>query len=214
MILTADEGRQNKIHVSIDGEYSFTVDADFWFSSGFSSGDEIGPEELEEMLETIAVRRCFNRALNILSRRDHCERELLVKLRRTDSEETARLAVERVKALGLINEERYAVSLAEELRERKGMGAGRIRLELQRRGVDRCAIDEALDALEDDDDYEKLRSLCEKKYHARLGDEKGRRQVTAALARLGYGYSEIKQAIDDHIEEHRDEYEPDGGYEE
>ena len=81
MIITAQKGKANKIHISIDGEYKLTVDADFWFSCGYISGDEIDEEQYQCLADRIAKRRCFNRALNILSRRDHCEKELYNKLR-------------------------------------------------------------------------------------------------------------------------------------
>ena len=76
MIITAQKGKANKIHISINGEYKLTVDADFWFSSGYVSGDEIDEEQYKALADKIAKRRCFNRALNILSRRDHSEKEL------------------------------------------------------------------------------------------------------------------------------------------
>jgi hypothetical protein len=49
MVINAEKGKGNKIHISIDGEYIFSVDADFWFSLGISSGDEITDEELEAL---------------------------------------------------------------------------------------------------------------------------------------------------------------------
>ena len=93
MIISAQKGKQNKIHISIDGEYKLTVDADFWFSCGYISGDEIDEDQYQSLADRIAKRRCFNRALNILSRRDHCEKELYNKLRRADGDAAAQDAV-------------------------------------------------------------------------------------------------------------------------
>lgn len=205
MIISADKGRQNKIHVSIDGEYRFTVDADFWFSCGLISGDEIDEERLEDLTEKVKRRRCFNRAMNILSRRDHCRKELYQKLRREDGDDAAEHAVQRAVELGLIDDEKYAETLAAELRDRKGMSAKGIRSELMRRGVDRDTAENAVSLLSNEDDYDKIVELIGKKYGRQISDEKGRSRAINAMTRLGYPYSLIRQALDDLL----DEYEQD-----
>lgn len=206
MIISAQKGKANKIHISINGEYRLTVDADFWFSSGYVSGDEIDEEQYKILADRIAKRRCFNRALNILSRRDHCEKELFNKLRRTDGDEAAAHAVERVKSLGYINDERYAQNLAEELGSRKGYGLRAIRSELIKRGVDRETADNTINSITLDES-DNIRVLLEGKFSRKLTTEKGRKQVFAALMRLGYSYSDIRSALSEYNENYEDYYE-------
>lgn len=203
MIISAQKGKANKIHISINGEYRLTVDADFWFSSGYVSGDEIDEEQYKILADRIAKRRCFNRALNILSRRDHCEKELFNKLRRTDGDEAAAHAVERVKSLGYINDERYAQNLAEELGSRKGYGLRAIRSELIKRGVDRETADNTINSITLDES-DNIRVLLEGKFSRKLTTEKGRKQVFAALMRLGYSYSDIRSALSEYNENYED----------
>ena len=203
MIISAQKGKANKIHISIDGEYRLTVDADFWFSSGYVSGDEIDEEQYKVLADKIAKRRCFNRALNILSRRDHCEKELFNKLRRTDGDEAAAHAVERVKSLGYINDERYSQNLAEELGSRKGYGLRAIRSELIKRGVDRETADNTINSITLDES-DNIRVLLEGKFSRKLATEKGRKQVFAALMRLGYSYSDIRSALSEYNENYED----------
>ena len=197
MIITAQKGKANKIHISIDGEYKLTVDADFWFSSGYISGDEIDEEQYQTLADKIAKRRCFNRALNILSRRDHCEKELYNKLRRADGDAAAQDAVERIKALGYINDERYALTLAEELASRKGYGIRAIKSELLRRGIDREIAEITINSITLDES-DNIRLLLEGKFSRKLTTEKGRKQVFAALLRLGYSYSDIRSAMSEY----------------
>ena len=45
MKISASSGKQNKIHISCDGEYTFTVDAEYWFSSPYHSMSVIENEE-------------------------------------------------------------------------------------------------------------------------------------------------------------------------
>lgn len=196
MILTTQNGKANKIHISVDGEYRFTVDADFWYLSGYGNGDEIDEEALRELEERIQARRCFNRALNILARREHSEKELTDKLTRADGAAAAAAAVERVKQLGYLDDSRYARLLANELSTRKGMSKRGIMLELLRRGVARETAAEALDETELDE-CDKIKMLLNGKYRSRLSDEKGRRQVMNALLRLGYSYPQARSAMEE-----------------
>ncbi|MBR3754392.1 MAG: regulatory protein RecX [Clostridia bacterium] len=199
MIISAQKGKQNKIHISIDGEYRLTVDADFWFSCGYISGDEIDEEQYKALEANIFKRRCFNRALNILSRRDHSEKELFDKLARADGDEAAASAVEKIKALGYIDDERYAAALAKELAERKGKSERAILSELIHRGIDRNTAENAISSLTLDE-CDKINILLNSKYRRKLETEKGRQQVFNALLRLGYGYSEIRSALRDYDE--------------
>lgn len=199
MIISAQKGKANKIHISIDGEYALTVDADFWFTSGYTSGDEIDEEEYRALADRIAKRRCFNRALNILSRRDHSEKELFTKLARQDGETSAQAAVDRVKELGYINDERYAKALAKELAERKGYSVRAIKAELIHRGIDKYTAENAVEETTLDE-CDKINILLNGKYRRKLADEKGRRQVFNALLRLGYSYGEIRSAMRDYDE--------------
>ena len=203
MIISAQKGKQNKIHISIDGEYRLTVDADFWFSCGYISGDEIDEEQYKALEANIFKRRCFNRALNILSRRDHSEKELFDKLARADGNEAASSTVEKIKALSYIDDERYAAALAKELAERKGKSERAILSELIHRGIDRNTAENAISSLTLDECV-KINILLNGKYRRKLETEKGRQQVFNALLRLGYGYSEIRSAMreyDESIEE-------------
>ncbi len=203
MIISAQKGKANKIHISIDGEYKLTVDADFWFSCGYISGDEIDEEQYNALAESIFKRRCFNRALNILSRRDHSEKELFDKLARADGEQAAASAIEKIKSLGYIDDERYAAALAKELAERKGKSERAIMSELIHRGIDRNAAENAISSLTLDE-CDKINILLKGKYRRKLETEKGRQQVFNSLLRLGYGYGEIRSALreyDETIEE-------------
>ena len=55
-------------------------------------------------------------------------------------------------------------------------------------------IDDALSEYRDDTS-ERAAAVIRRKYRSCLGDEKGMRRLKAALARLGYSYSDIKNAI-------------------
>lgn len=195
MIITAKKGRGTKMHLFIDDEYDFTVTADFWYSSSFQSGDEIDESELKQLKRKAEDRKAFNKALNIICRRDHGERELAEKLSKTLSKESAEAAVEKAVGLGLVNDQTFAQKYAQELYSRKGFAPARIRLELLRKGISRNLADEVADGIEFNPQERIAELLDSKRFARQLTDDKGRERTCNTLARLGYSYSDIRSAM-------------------
>lgn len=198
MKITAKHGRQNKIHISIDGEYLLTVDEIFWLDSGYVSGDEIDDEELTAFTEAAGSRIAFNSALNSLDYRDHSVREIRQKLLRKFDGEYVDSAIERLLEIGVLNDERFAANYAHELYTHKKFGKNRIRSELFGKGIDVETINSVLDEIfesEEADNVERIVDIIRKRYYNKMIDENSRRKVFAALIRLGYSYSDVREAM-------------------
>jgi regulatory protein len=198
MKITAKAGRYGKIHIHIDGEYLLTVDSDFWLSCGYVSGDEINSEELAAFKTAASSRCAFNAGLNYLDFREYSVREIRTKLLRKFDEEYVDTAVEKLCELNLINDERYASLLANELFERKKYGKNRIKSELFKRGIDSDTINNVLTEIfdaEETDNIKRIVDIINKKYYNNMADENGRKKVFGALVRLGYGFSDIREAM-------------------
>ena len=210
MKITAKGGRKDKIHIYIDGEYRLTVDEIFWFSCGYISGDEINEEELTAFEEAAGSRRAFNSALNSLDYRDHSEKEIRAKLMRKHGAEYVDEAVEKLIELDLINDRRYAENYARELFEHKKFGKIRIKSELIAKGIASNIASETVNSLfedEEPDNIQRIVDIIEKKYYNRMNDEVGRKKVFSALQRMGYSFSDIREAMSEFSDdEYYEEY--------
>lgn len=198
MKITAKSGRKDKIHIYIDGEYLLTVDEIFWFSCGLVSGDEINEEELTAFEEAAGSRRAFNSALNSLDYRDHSEKEIRAKLLRKHDADYVDEAVEKLIELDLVNDERYAENYARELFERKKFGRMRIKSELRAKGISADIANAAVEELfeeEEPDNVQRIVDIIGKRYYNRMNDEVGRKKVFSALQRMGYSFSDIREAM-------------------
>lgn len=198
MKITAKSGRKDKIHIYIDGEYLLTVDEIFWFSCGYISGDEIDEEELTAFKEAAGSRCAFNSALNSLDYRDHSEREIRTKLLRKYDADCVEETVRKLVELDLVNDERYAENYARELYEHKKFGKMRIKSELRAKGIAADIANEAVDALfeeEEPDNIQRIVDIIGKRYYNRMNDDVGRKKVFAALQRMGYSFSDIREAM-------------------
>ena len=198
MILTAQQGKGQKIHILLDGEYRLTTNREFWLTCGLFSGMEINEAAFETFAALVEENKAKQKALRLLEIRDHCERELAGKLMRSGfSREAAQAAAARMVELGLINDETYAQSLADELFRRKGFSPARIEQELAARGVARDTAYEAARGIEGDP-LARLGMLLETKYASSYqGTEKDRRRVANALQTLGYSISDIRRAMEE-----------------
>lgn len=198
MKITAKSGRKDKIHIYIDGEYLLTVDEIFWFSCGLVSGDEINEEELTAFEEAAGSRRAFNSALNSLDYRDHSEKEIRAKLLRKHDADYVDEAVEKLIELDLVNDERYAENYARELFERKKFGKIRIKSELRAKGISADIANAAVEELfeeEEPDNVQRIVDIIGKRYYNRMNNEVGRKKVFSALQRMGYSFSDIREAM-------------------
>ena len=193
------------MHIYIDGEYRLTADCDFVFTCGFDNNSDISDEELTFLTDEVNSRRAFLKACDLLSFRDHSSRELLTKLRQKGYGEGAEQAVEKLMEEGYVDDERFARAYAAELVRVKHFGRRRIVTELLKKGIDPSLARDIADETEVDED--EILVALKRKYGRCLDTEKGVRRAVNGLAAMGYGYSEIKQAIETIKEEAETDYE-------
>lgn len=196
MKISYSKGKQNKIHVSVDGEYRFTVDAEYWFlTPWYRLGEIKDGEESEKFLTEVGSRYAFVSGLRLLSYADNSRRDLFRKLTRKGHDPAyVNNALDKLEELGYVSDTRFAENTADRLLRTKHMSRSGIKSELLRKGISAGIIQDVLERLEIDPAKE-IEALIEKKYYRYLDDEKGLRKTVAALQRLGYSWSDIKSAI-------------------
>ncbi len=155
-------------------------------------------------------KSCGQKALDLLSRRSHFERELERKLRqrgyqRAEVDQT----LERLRAEGLLDDRRTAGEFVRTRLARAPEGRRRLRAELGRRGVASEVIRETLEEETDDDDRDLARQAAERWQRTRSRPGRSANLERAALARhlAGRGFSE--RAVYSVLEELPEPY-PDG----
>ena len=194
MIIKSQKGRGRKIHLLLDDEYRITTDIDFWLDNYIPDGTDIDDEDWEELLLKINYRKAFNKCADLLSRRDHSVKELREKLLRTVDKTSADMAIEKYIELGYLNDEKFAANYAEHLFKNKNYSVNQVKQELFKKGIDRQIVDNILTDTEVDA-TDSIIKIINKMYLTKLNAEGGRDKVIAALMRMGFTYSEIKEAF-------------------
>ena len=177
---------------------------------GLYSGMEL-TQELRGRLEE-AVRRgeAKEKALRLLSGRPMSRKELVDKLtaRPRDKEkepipeELAEEAADRLEELGYLNDAEYARTVARHYAA-KGYGERKLRDELWKRGVPREYWDQALEEVQDPTDG--MDAFIRRKLMGRTADKETLGKLSAALARRGYRWEDIRAALSRYGETFEDE---------
>ena len=156
------------------------------------TGKVLDEEELAALRRDSSRSLARDKALELISRRPMSRKEVREKLlQKGADEDAAEYSADWLQEHGFLNDESYAAAVARHYAA-KGYGAGRVRSELGRRGVDRELWDGALEQMPAAD--EKLHKFIA----ARLKDPEDReqlRKIGAALFRRGYSWEEIRAAL-------------------
>ena len=195
-ILEISRLRRSLYRLDLEDSDPVEVDVRTFDESAWRQGSDLDEAQLHTLLTTSRYNRARERALYLLGLRDYACKELEQKLYTEATPEIAASVVERLREVGLLDDERYAARLARSLSEQKHYPRRRIEQELRRRGISPVLAQAAVSDLEGED-FEQALEILRRKYYNKLNDPDSRRRVTAALARRGFSYGAIRRAMDE-----------------
>lgn len=158
-------------------------------------GRELADGELESLRAEADRQRCRERAMRVISARAMSERELYDRLvEKGETEQNAADAVAWLLKLHFLNDGDYAAAVVRHCAA-KGYGRRRAEQELYRRKLPKALWDAALEGLPEPEDT--LDRLLESRLRgADIADRKALKRATDALLRRGFGWEEIKEAVE------------------
>lgn len=157
------------------------------------AGRELSDQEAQALTQSVERSDRKLRAMNLAAGKPISRRELERKLAGWGAGEEEQEAVcSRLEELGYLNDAAYAAQVARHYWSR-GYGQRKIQDELYRRGIPRELWDQALEQCQDP--AEAIDAFLAKKLGGGPVDRKGLQKVSAALARRGYQWSDISDAL-------------------
>ena len=157
------------------------------------AGRELSEEEATALLESVHRSELREKTLELLSRKPQSRRELERRLAQWEAgEEEIAALCDRMEELGYLNDAAYAVRIVRHY-SAKGYGEKKLRDELYRRGVPRTLWDEALEQAEDP--ASAIDAFVRQKLAGKTPDRQELKKVSDALARRGYAWSDISDAL-------------------
>lgn len=198
--------KKDKLHLtklSLSDGRQVLVDNDLVFERSLKAGLEIGDKYLEELLFSSDYVRAKSRAVWYLDRSAHTEKGLYDKLVRAGfAKEACAKVIARFIEVGLLDDRRYAETLAERLIETNVSKREALQKMLSK-GLPYDLAKSVLEETEADENTQ-IRNLIEKKYRNKLLAENGAKKVFDALARKGFSFGAIREALKSYIEELED----------
>jgi len=204
--ITTQKRDRNRVNVSVDGKYRFSLHAFQLIELGVKVGREYAEDELVALEQESLIGKVYGRALEYCLMRPHSVREVqqyLYKKTRPKLDKTGELkpgiapeitsrVFERLIEKGYVDDNKFARFWVENRLVKKGVSKRKLRSELITKGINSTIISQMLSETVRNDSDE-LKKIIAKKRSLYPDDKK----LTAYLARQGFNYDEIKRAIDD-----------------
>lgn len=209
--LTAQQKDQNRVNVMVDGVYRFSLDISQIIDLGIKVGNEYSEDELVNLETESQFGKLYGRALEYSMSRPHSAREMRdylyrkTRITKVRSKKTGKLfekpgvsqiitdrVYDRLVEKGYIDDEKFTKFWVENRNLKKGVSQRKLQAELRAKGVGADIIDKYLtESLRTDED--ELQKIIAKK-RSRYDEEQKFMQY---LARQGFSYEDIKQALRD-----------------
>lgn len=164
-----------------------------------SSGDAVAGESRPADEQPDAFTPIEQASLAALGRKGMSRRELERALAKRGYHEYAIAdELDRLEAVGLIDDYALAQHLVAHLQERKGLAGSAIKAELARRVVSPGAIEYAMDLVDTSDELARARELAtaRARQYERLDPQVAERRLSAFLLRRGFSASTIRAAVE------------------
>jgi len=200
----------DRVSVFLDGVFAFGLSADLLLEYGLAVGLDLDDARTTEILAADEIRKATAAALQLLAYRARAEGEIAARLRqRGFSPPAIDAAMVRLRDWHYVDDADFAARWVENRQQHRPRSVRMLAHELRAKGVDATTIDETLEDA-GVDEVGDARELAEKQRakYAGLDPDVQTRRISAFLARRGYSYDVIRQALE------RDESEDEAGREE
>lgn len=202
--ITVQARNKDRVNVSVDGKYRFSLDMMQLVELGVKVGKEYTDEELTHLEQESQYGKLYTRTLEYALMRPRSKREVKDYLYRKTrdtltktgtvkkgvSKELTERVFERLVEKKYVDDEKFARFWVENRNVRKGSSMRKLAAELQAKGVERSTIDEVI-IKGGRNDKDELRKVIEKKRRRYDDDNK----LMAYLARQGFAYDDIKEVL-------------------
>lgn len=202
--ISAQIKNQNRVNVSVDGSYKFSLDLYQLVDLGIRIGNEYTEKQLTELLLESEFGKLYARALEYCLMRPHSEKEVRNYLWRKTcpvrlkdgamkpgySQQSADRVFQRLKEKNYLNDDSFTLYWVENRSQTKGVSKRKLQAELQSKGVESSIIEARLAESIRDDKSELMKVISKKsrRYH-------DPQKFTAYLLRQGFSYDDIKSAL-------------------
>lgn len=191
----------NTVIIFLDTGEKLFLSYEVLLKSGLRKGEEISTDRFDFLVLQNRKYYIKQKAISLLERRNHSQKELELKLRSKNYEkELINEVLQGMKETGLIDDSSFAHQYAEEKLNRKKWGANKIKNELFKRGISNDLVSEVIAKLAAPaDQLDSAAAAAEKKMLMVVKREKDnlkiKQKILAHLISRGFSYDTASEAI-------------------
>ena len=196
--LQPQTNNQDRINLFVDDQFLLGISALIVLQMGLRVGQELSPDQLEQLNEEEALQQATNRVLNFLSFRPRSREEVRRYLRKKETPpELINAVMQRLDDLDLINDQSFTEFWVESRERSNPKGAQALKNELRMKGVKRELVDELVT---DEQDEERALRAGRKKAaqlarQSEMDFKTFRARLGPFLQRRGFSYQVTTHAV-------------------
>jgi regulatory protein len=188
--LTQQKNHSNRYNVFLDNDERISITEDMILEFALSSGKVLNDKDVIKLKERADLAFTREKALELLSLREHGSGELRTKLLQKGYQKHAiAVVVEYLKEKNYLNDERFAQLFFQELIERKRLGPLKAKEKLFQRGVPSEIIENLLSTYDRETQIENCEFHFSKKYKRNEVTETNEGKAKAIRFLQGKGFS-------------------------
>ncbi len=192
------ERLKGRYSVFVDGKYSFSLSDTALLDARLSVGQELTGEDVKRYKQLSLDDKVYSNALRYAAMRRRSTWEMESYLQRKQaSSDLAQQVMDKLMHLGFIDDLAFAQTWVENRHLLKPTSKRKLQQELKAKRVPNEVIDQVLreDAVEDTSELQTM--ITRKRRQTKYQDDE---KLMQYLARQGFGYEDIKNALHDTIE--------------
>ncbi|MGD8373309.1 MAG: RecX family transcriptional regulator [Candidatus Woesebacteria bacterium] len=183
----------DRVSVYVDEKYSFSLNCAQLLDLKLCVGLEVDQAKLDEFKKASDFGKLYERLMRYALLRPRSVYEIEQYCRRKKYVlDDCREIIQKLITRGYVNDEQFSKSWVENRRLNKSVSVKRLRLELRQKGVSSDIVDQVLSESEYNEQAALQDLIAKKRRQTKYHDDQ---KLLQYLARQGFGYDDIKQAL-------------------
>lgn len=195
--IEAQKKNDDRVNIYVDEKFFMAIYKELVFSFNLKKGQEIDKDYLKNILDDEIYMKAKNKALNILSKSSQSEKQIRQKLSKDFEEHTIDRVIEFLQKYKFVDDEDLANRIVNTNVNLNKYGKNKIKQNLYNKGIDKSIIEQAMNEIDSDKEFENALYLGKKRYD-RLKNEDPRKayqKIGNHLAYKGFNYDIIKKVL-------------------
>jgi len=186
--------RTDRYSIFVDEKYAFSLSEAALLESKLASGDELSAGQVKEYKKLSEDDKLYNRALRYIALRPRSRWEIEFYLQRKKAAPPLiESIINKLSVIGLVDDEKFAKAFVNDRRLLRPASRRKLVNELRKKHVPPEIIEQAV-GTENEDEQVALRAVVDNK--RRQTKYQDNQKLMQYLARQGFGYGDIKTALE------------------